>query len=249
MASPGRRANNSRPLSASRSFQQSLYAPGSSSRPFLNMLNPLGRTYQGYTAANQSLLEEEEEERSHDDEDVEDDVEAQTSRSVRRGKRPSGAAMSLLRPNIHHEDKIHEESESDDDVPQSFMIESPHNRRPPPPSTSTRTSKGKARDRGDSSSALPPGLDVPRISVPPRPSEINIDERSLPSPSPQPSKPMRGLDAYERALWNWVNVYNLDAFLQEVYYYYEGKGIYSIALTRGLNLLSVHPSSFVAAPH
>ena len=51
---------------------------------------------------------------------------------------------------------------------------------------------------------------------------------------------MRGLDEYERALWDWVNVYNLDAFLQEVYYYYEGKGIYSIALSRGLNLLSVH---------
>ncbi len=33
--------------------------------------------------------------------------------------------------------------------------------------------------------------------------------------------------------------YNLDAFLQEVYSYYEGKGIYSIALSRGLNLLSV----------
>ena len=50
---------------------------------------------------------------------------------------------------------------------------------------------------------------------------------------------MRGLDEHERALWNWVNVYNLDAFLQEAYYYYEGKGIYSIALSRGLNLLSV----------
>ena len=50
---------------------------------------------------------------------------------------------------------------------------------------------------------------------------------------------MRGLDAYERALWSWVNVYNLDAFLQEVYHYYLGKGIYCIALSRGLNLLSV----------
>ena len=50
---------------------------------------------------------------------------------------------------------------------------------------------------------------------------------------------MRGLDDYEKALWNWINVYNLDAFLQEVYYYYDGKGIYSIALSRGLNLLLV----------
>ena len=48
---------------------------------------------------------------------------------------------------------------------------------------------------------------------------------------------LRGLDAYERALWNWVNVYDLDVFLQDVYRYYEGKGIYSIALSRALHLL------------
>ena len=52
---------------------------------------------------------------------------------------------------------------------------------------------------------------------------------------------MRGLDDHEKALWNWVNVYNLDAFLQDAYYYYEGKGIFSIALSRGLNLLLVIP--------
>ncbi|KZO97798.1 APG9-domain-containing protein [Calocera viscosa TUFC12733] len=48
-----------------------------------------------------------------------------------------------------------------------------------------------------------------------------------------------GLDAEQRALWNWVNVQNLDSYLQEVYAYYVGKGIYTIALTRGLNLLTV----------
>lgn len=53
----------------------------------------------------------------------------------------------------------------------------------------------------------------------------------------RPPIPTAGLDPCERALWNWVNVYNLDAFLQEVYVYYEGKGIYSIALSRLLNLL------------
>ncbi|TFY58771.1 hypothetical protein EVG20_g8028 [Dentipellis fragilis] len=241
MTSPPNRplsGSTTRPLSASRSFQQSLYAPGSSSRPFLNMLNPLGRTYQGYTAANQSVLEEDEE---GVDSPLEDDVEAQAGRSrasplpTRPRGRVSwgGAEMSVLRPNIHHEDGLHERSdESDDEVPQSFMIESPNTRTP-------RTAKGKARE---TPSLLSPGPDTPRISVPPRPSEINVDDgeslRHSPTPS-QPPKQMRGLDAYERALWNWVNVYNLDAFLQEVYYYYEGKGIYSIALYRGLNLLTV----------
>ncbi|TFY79404.1 hypothetical protein EWM64_g4608 [Hericium alpestre] len=212
------------------------------------MLNPMGRTYQGYTAANQSLLEEEESDpsQSHSEDD---DVEAQAGRTRSTSTRPKGrvswggSEMSVLRPNIHKEDKIHEQSEdSDDEVPRSFMIESPNARQPPPPPQS-RTAKGKGREVP---SVLPPGIgmgvDAPRISVPPRPSEINADgyESSRHSPAPsQPAKPMRGLDAYERALWNWVNVYNLDAFLQEVYYYYEGKGIYSIALSRGLNLLTV----------
>lgn len=74
------------------------------------------------------------------------------------------------------------------------------------------------------------------LSIPPRPSELPEEHPAL-TESHHGAPPMRGLDAYERALWNWVNVANLDAFLQEVYYYYEGKGIYSISLARGLNLL------------
>lgn len=74
------------------------------------------------------------------------------------------------------------------------------------------------------------------LSIPPRPSELPEDQPTM-TDSYRSPPPMRGLDAYERALWNWVNVANLDAFLQEVYFYYEGKGIYSIALARGLNLL------------
>ncbi|KAI0318827.1 autophagy protein Apg9-domain-containing protein [Amylostereum chailletii] len=230
MTSPNRHP----PLFASRSLHQS--------RPFLNMLNPLGRNYQGYSAANQSVLEEDGEEDDvdglgHPPPRPDDDVEAQSgSRAPWPTTRPvPGPSASILRPNIHREDKIHEESDSDDEVPQSFMIESPGSRRPPP----TRQLKGKARE---APRVQPPSVPPhpQRISVPPRPSEINVNHARLPSSSPQPPpKQMRGLDAYERALWNWVNVYNLDAFLQEVYYYYEGKGIYSIALARGLNLLTV----------
>ncbi|KAK8858925.1 hypothetical protein IAR55_003156 [Kwoniella newhampshirensis] len=47
-----------------------------------------------------------------------------------------------------------------------------------------------------------------------------------------------GLNDYEKALWKWVNVEDLDGFLQEVYEYYKGKGIYCIALARVLNLLT-----------
>jgi autophagy-related protein 9 len=237
-----------RSLSASRSISQSIYAPTASSRPFLNMLNPLGRAYQGYTAANQSVLEEDEEDADgasprHDDIDLEAQV-APTSNSkasiatstpLQRLSGGSSTEPGVLRPNVREDDRVQEESESDGEVPQSFLIESPAARRNP------LSRKGRSRDTRTSLNATTP-RDPPRISVPPRPSEINPDRppSRLVSVAAQPN-PKRGLDAYERALWNWVNVYNLDAFLQEVYMYYHGKGIYSIALKRGLNLLCGAP--------
>ncbi|KAG6844926.1 hypothetical protein H0H87_002410 [Tephrocybe sp. NHM501043] len=239
------------------------------------MLNPMGRNHQGYSQANQSLLEEEDEVRSGGERSgSEDDVEAGPSRHTilrsstshapskpgarRQVSWDAGASeMNVLRPNIHREDKMHDHESSDDEVPQSFMIEA----------TSRKPSGSKGKHRVEGSSAggrsqslhsapgrsLPPskpskypGPD-PSLSTPPRPSEVDVEEPgtpraifndTLPQYNRQP-KPMRGLDDYEKALWNWVNVYNLDAFLQEVYNYYEGKGMYSIALSRGLNLLTV----------
>ncbi|KAI0293550.1 autophagy protein Apg9-domain-containing protein [Russula brevipes] len=240
---PNNRRSTGRSLSASRSITQSVYAPTASSRPFLNMLNPLGRAYQGYAAANQSVLEEDEEDTDgaasprHETIDLEAqapptsssratlDASAHTQR-LSRGSAEAGT----LRPNVREDDRVQEESESDGEVPQSFLIESPASRRAP------LSRKGRARDPRHASSATKP-VDPPRISVPPRPSEVGVEHLPTRSPSAagQPN-PKRGLDAYERALWNWVNVYNLDAFLQEVYMYYHGKGIYSIALKRGLNL-------------
>jgi autophagy-related protein 9 len=229
-----------------------------------------GRKYTGYMQANQSVLEEEEE---NDDEDGnKDDLEAgrvnrgesnifhnppgaSLARSTLGGRRVSwgreNAELSVLRPNIHSQDAAADSS--DDEVPQSFMIEASAPRR----KSSLRSGKGKARamdgsarvgiaDSRGTPPLLPVGAQVPpgaRVSIPPRPSEVDPEQdpeiSTAPTTSPLPPKPMRGLDAYERALWNWVNVYNLDAFLQEVYFYYEGKGIYCIALSRALNLLLV----------
>ena len=221
----------------------------------------MGRTYQGYIPADQSVLEEEENQGSSGD-----DLEANhgrshifqnpkskaKSRSHRKSRVSWGAGaseMSVLHPNIHQEDKIHEHESSDDEVPQSFMIEA--SSRKPVKDTVVRSSPS-ASPRQATNLSL--GKKVPRsvstplpsVSAPPQPLE---DGEYTPRPSVErvrstsngerQPKPMRGLDDYERALWNWVNVYNLDAFLQEVYYYYEGKGIYSIALARGLNLLLV----------
>lgn len=205
------------------------------------MMNPMARNYQGYVQANQAVLEEEEEE---------DDVEAGTrtpSRNPQRGWRGDASEMNVLRPNVQEQDKPRDQDSSDDEVPQSFMIEATATA----PPRRKSTSKGKSKDMykqplGNKGRHAPPILPTSssdaaaNISIPPKPSEVDpplsYDDNA---PTYTQPKQMRGLDAYERALWNWVNVYNLDAFLQEVYYYYEGKGIYCIALSRGLNLLLV----------
>ena len=234
----------------------------------------MGRTHQGYTRADQALPEEEEEEEEEEvrgeggGEGSEEDLESgrmrrtifestgELGKSKSKGRRKvswdAGASeMNVLHPNIHKEDAMHEQ-ESDDEVPQSFMIETA-NRQTASKGKLNEASKAASDSRrplhsvaGRKLPPLSPGQGLPPpVSTPPRPSEVDDSERtprniasgeSL-STNPKESKPLRGLDDYEKALWNWVNVYNLDAFLQDVYYYYEGKGIYSIALSRGLNLL------------
>lgn len=45
------------------------------------------------------------------------------------------------------------------------------------------------------------------------------------------------VSTYDRTLWRWTNVANMDDFFQRVYDYYLGKGMYCILLGRLLNLL------------
>ena len=263
MSSPPNSRNNSRSVF-------SLGASTSASRPFLNVLNPMARSrdYKGYIQANQSVLEEAEE----DEPDNTSVFALQNSPRQRAQQdltpRPTSpgsgwrgyhaSATNVLRPNIQEEDhkhvRIDNSDSSDDEVPQSFMIEASSSK--PRRKSSKAKDKVKVKEvsqqpprppllsRGESTRPILPTTtqDVKAIyaAPPPKPSEIDPTNQ-FPhrySGPPQP-KQMRGLDAYERALWHWVNVYNLDAFLQEVYQYYQGKGIYCIALSRGLNLLSV----------
>ena len=248
----------------------------SNSRPFLNLLNPLGRNYRGYEQAHADLVEEEDE-GEETEEDGDDKGEGPS-----RGREPwlqshTGARdtdrirmhnVRTATPDNQHHYEQDEDEDDDGEVPQSFMIEA--RRGTKPPRTHNVASDTKSKTAGISpqsqstmyrkSSRVGFKDSKPPVSMPPRPSDLqSTAEFTLPVPntaapaSQAPSK--RGLDEYERALWNWVNVYNLDAFLQEasvdtclpqsrfpnvngqVYAYYTGKGIYCIALSRGLNLL------------
>lgn len=211
-------------------------------------MNPSRGAYHGYTQANQSAAEEE-----YSYTEATEEVDLEAGRSIfhstldtvpkfskAQGKRRVAwdggtSELKTLHPNIHEEDTMHEQESSDDEVPQSFKVEPIHAH------LSSRNVKPEKSRKGQAGRKLAPtATDESRlpISAP----ETNRDKRAylpdhdLPLPN-QPRTFMRGLDDYEKALWNWVNVYNLDAFLQEVYYYYDGKGIYSITLARGLNLL------------
>ncbi|KAF9473774.1 APG9-domain-containing protein [Pholiota conissans] len=250
-------------------------AAQSSSRPFLNMINPMNSNYRGYMQANQSVKEENDEDQ---DNEGREDIDLEAGRSTifhssheakpsphSLGKRrvswdPGASEMNVLHPNIHKEDKIYEH-DSDDEVPPSFMVEAASRPIASPKFTPQTLNSNPRRTQAlysTSGRKLPPTLPSSSKNspspapIPPPPlqyddngegSSIRRPRASSPSQgsssaSRQPRNPMRGLDDYEKALWNWVNVYNLDAFLQEVYTYYEGKGIYCIALSRGLNLLT-----------
>lgn len=235
---------------------------------FMNVLNSTSRTYQGYTRADQPLEEQENEAGSNGEEDDLEAGRSRVARSAKaRGKRrvawDGGASeLRVLHPNIHGEDPIHDRGSDDDEVPHSFKVETTT-----PRATTSKPSRTRDHDssfgvrrtqplhsvagRAVPPSTLPKSLHPP-VSPPSRLSEVDRKAAADPTAQSLPqfsetssnvssrSRPLvRGLDNYERALWNWVNVYNLDAFLQEVYAYYEGKGIYSIALARGLNLLTV----------
>lgn len=240
-------------------------------------MNPMRSGYHGYTQARQSVVEEEEEATEEVDLEAGDgtlfhsahEATSGSSSSKARGKRrvawdPGASELATLHPNIHKEDKIHEQEESDDEVPQSFKVEAAQHPALTPKFVEEARQQESRRGHALYSTS---GRSVPRSkpttekpaspipAPPPRPSELSANEiYRTPTPSQesnssrQPRSTMRGLDDYEKALWNWVNVYNLDAYLQEVYSYYAGKGIYSIALSRGLNLLYVSPFTICFAP-
>ena len=200
------------------------------SRPFLNLLNPLGggRVYRGYERARDDVVEEEGEGEGAEEEDEDEDRgEGPSSRPAWMGVTRRGLADSHIRMhgvtspsnNIGVEDDGDGDDDDDGEVPQSFMIEA---RRPRNSSRDRRSGKPKSPTHARQSprTTFLGGGTKQQISMPPRPSDLqSAADFALPLPNTVPVQsqtPKRGLDEYERALWNWVNVYNLDAFLQEV---------------------------------
>ncbi|TIB71309.1 hypothetical protein E3Q24_02374 [Wallemia mellicola] len=71
------------------------------------------------------------------------------------------------------------------------------------------------------------------------PIKYTHSQQDTPLPLHQHRPVSRGMSPYQLAMWKWVNVQNLDKFLQDAYSYYLNKGIYCIVLTKALNLATV----------
>ncbi|KAJ5295879.1 hypothetical protein PENANT_c001G04133 [Penicillium antarcticum] len=130
----------------------------------------------------------------------------------------------------------YELDDNDEDVPQSLLVEENHeyakSRLPPPPRSHNRSDRRTAspdpsplnRARWNQQKAPPPpqnfaGNPLGRLFAGQHPGLANVDPK-------------------KKAMWRWANVEDLDNFLKDVYTYFLGNGIWSILLTRVLNLLT-----------
>lgn len=150
----------------------------------------------------------------------------------------NGARPGRARWLQHLSPRVAEADEGDDDVPASLLIEG-HDVEdmPTPPAPPSSYGMNNRRE---------PYPDVgPSLSRRGHRSGSRRDRRRLQgflpsSPTAQRPGGLSGLASAspkDKAMWRWANVENLDNFLKDVYIYYLGNGIWSILMSRALNLL------------
>lgn len=130
------------------------------------------------------------------------------------------------------------EEDPDDDVPASLLIEG--NDVPLLPTTppKPRMKQGKLPQRQP---AIPgPSNRETRAHWEAAQAQHRLhaedNTHGIPAAARQTFGPISG-SAREKAMWRWINVVNLDSFIEEVYEYYTGAGIWCIVLDKALNLL------------
>jgi autophagy-related protein 9 len=134
-----------------------------------------------------------------------------------------------------------QEDEGDDDVPASLLVEAHEPERAARPGQMSRPTRG------------------PRTSAVPGPSnartraqwEATQVHQRLHDEAPEPLRASKGFlpapvvsgfntrSARDKAAWRWVNVTNLDAFVLDVYNYFDGSGLRCIMIDRVLHLVEV----------
>ncbi|KAF9870390.1 autophagy protein Apg9 [Colletotrichum karsti] len=132
---------------------------------------------------------------------------------------------------------VGQEDDGDNDVPASLLVE-PHDMEV----VAKETSRGKQPPAAARQPAIPGPSDRRAHAQ----WETAQAQQRLHPPDgiqlvrAQPKRFARGLasgNEKEKALWRWVNVSNVDFFIQDVYSYYQGSGYWCIVCGRGLHLL------------
>ena len=135
--------------------------------------------------------------------------------------------------------RAQEVDEANDDVPASLLVEVDQ-----PAESSTKRQSGKRPS--PSTGPIPvagraSGATRAKWKATQQQQRLYQDPNILPAYAGRPERARKQnsliANPREKALWRWANVQNLDNFLQDVYQYYLGRGIYSILLRSTLNLL------------
>lgn len=134
--------------------------------------------------------------------------------------------------------------EADEDVPASLLVEGNHDddelrsRLPPPPRSHPHQ---QSPDPGPSSRSNIPRWETNREAT----KQLGLHDDLQNQRAPPAARWSIGqhpnlafVDPKEKAMWRWANVENLDNFLEDVYAYSQGNGIWSISLQRAIGLLN-----------
>ncbi|TVY59664.1 Autophagy-related protein, partial [Lachnellula suecica] len=165
----------------------------------------------------------------------------QRNRSQGRGTSGAGKIQGERSKWLTQSPRLLEE-DGDDDVPESLLIEGNDTPGPSSPSQPRVRHTQQAREQhavpGPSNRGDNARWENARAQQP-------LHQDDMPVRPPLARQPGRGLygSAKGRAEWRWTNVTNLDHFMEEVYDYFRGAGIWCIILERAVDIAT---SIFVA---
>lgn len=144
----------------------------------------------------------------------------------------------------------YEGDEGDEDVPASLLVEGhqddDHQKTQLPPPPPRHRFDPEPPVPGPSSEGNRTRWETTRIQQPLHHSAQNAHPAKGWSIGQRPN--LATIDPKEKAMWRWANVENLDNFVRDVYTYFLGNGIWSILLTRVLNLLYFRLFSLFLSP-
>lgn len=218
-------------------------APASGQRSFYEELRARNDEFDVEDHAAFALDEENLNHQFHDDDIDPDTLAVENSRATLAGDARAGRRANKTRPAQTHEAEAWglQDDEGDNDVPASLLVE--HHA----PSTTNRP--GRQGTRKISSKSGP----VPGPSTRRNQSqwEATQNQQRLHQDEPLPANVLRNRagepssivgnvvtgNAKQKAMWRWANVTNLDIFMQDVYDYYQGNGLWCILLDRVLHLV------------